>query len=230
MRPRILNSRRPGPGRSHDRKAFTLLETMMALVIIGVGVLAFVDAQAAFQASNNWSSRAATGMLLANEIREMTRRLPRHDPVTGLNVTVVNGASVVTGWGSEDGEVTIDDIDDLDDLDGLVFGVDGDFPGPIDAFGDAVADVDLQGDVRLDENDELITLRGWTQSVTVEKVDPYNFTTVREASYSQAAGAQLPTISADRFPVRVTVAVFYLDPSTQESTEVSRLTWVIPAE
>ena len=63
---------------SSDLQGFTLLETMLALVIIGVGVLAFVDAQTSFIRSNNWSSQAATGMLLANEIRELTRTLPRH--------------------------------------------------------------------------------------------------------------------------------------------------------
>src|SRR5438105_7251029 len=103
--------------RSRAPAGFTLLETMMALVIIGVGVLAFVDAQASFTKSNNWSSQAATGMLLANEVREFSRRLPRHDPVTGLILTG-NGASVVVqGWGRDAGEVTVDDIDDLDDLD-----------------------------------------------------------------------------------------------------------------
>ena len=228
MRPRSINARcRKASGL---RRGFTLLETMMALVIIGVGVLAFVDAQAAFQSSNNWSSRSATGMLLANEIRELTKRLPRHDPVTGLTVADVNGAPSAVGWGTETGEIAIDDFDDLDDLDGMVFGEDGDFAGPIDAFGEIVPDVDLAGDVRVDENDELITLRGWRQEVTVEKVDPYNFTTVRGAEYAQEAGEQLPAIAADRFPLRVTVAVFYQDPGAEEATEVTRLTWIIPAE
>ncbi len=230
MQPRLSRTRPHTSGRFARPRGFTLLETMMALVIIGVGVLAFVDAQSAFQSSNNWSSRAATGMLLANEVRELTRRLHRHDPVTGLIVTTNNGAVSVSGWGPETGEVAIDDFDDLDDLDGQVFGDGGDFPGPIDAFGQIVPDVDLQGNVRLDEEDNLITLRGWTQQVTVEKVDPYNFTTVRAASYSQAAGSQLPLINADSFPIRVTVTVFYADPGAQEATEVTRLTWIVPAE
>jgi len=69
-----------------NRRGFTLLETSMALVIIGVGVLAFVEAQNAFIKNNTWSSQAATATLLAGEIRERTRRLPRHDPVTGLYI------------------------------------------------------------------------------------------------------------------------------------------------
>ena len=56
---------------------FTLIETSMATVIIGVGVLAMVDAQSAFIVSNQWSSHAASATFLANEIRELTRNLPR---------------------------------------------------------------------------------------------------------------------------------------------------------
>src|SRR4051812_41036160 len=108
--------------RAAGRGAFTLLETMMALVIIGVGVLAFVDAQSSFARSNAWSSQAATGMLLANEVREFSRRLTRHDPVTGLILTGSGASVVLQGWGREPGEVTVGDIDDLDDLDGVRFG------------------------------------------------------------------------------------------------------------
>ena len=67
--------------RHHHRRGFTLIETALATVIIGVGVLALVDSQAAFLASNAWSTQTATANYLANEIREMTRRLPKHDPV-----------------------------------------------------------------------------------------------------------------------------------------------------
>ncbi|MCX5688993.1 MAG: hypothetical protein NTV94_04265, partial [Planctomycetota bacterium] len=112
------------------RRGFARLETMLALVIIGVGVLAFVDAQAAFVKSNNWSSQAATGMLLANEIRELTRSLPRHDPVTSISLQGTGINARVIGWGRESGEVTIDDIDDLDDLDGMSFGAGGTIDGP----------------------------------------------------------------------------------------------------
>ena len=55
---------------------FTLIETALAVVIIGVGVIAMVDAQRAFMQSNAWSNHAATATYLANEIREMTPALP----------------------------------------------------------------------------------------------------------------------------------------------------------
>ncbi len=117
----------------------------MALVIIGVGVLAFVEAQKSFVQNNSWSSHTATATLLANELRERMRRLPRHDPVTGLYLETQGTGSVVRGWGLEAGEITVDDFDDVDDYEDLRFGADGDLPGPIDAFGDVIAELDADG-------------------------------------------------------------------------------------
>jgi prepilin-type N-terminal cleavage/methylation domain-containing protein len=205
------------------RRGFTLLESMMALIIIALGVLAFVDAQASFTRSNTWSSQAATGMLLANEIREATRRLSRHDPVTGLSL---NGG-VLVGWGRENGEVTFDDIDDLDDLDGMVFGEGGTMPGPVDAFGNLVSAIDIDGTTILDANGDPVPLTGWRQSVRVEKVDPYNFSQTRPAAYAQSASAQLPHIPVDRFPLRVTVSVTYQGLGETQAIEITRLTWIV---
>lgn len=212
--------------RARSGRGFTLLETMLALVIIGVGILAFIDAQSAFTRSNNWSSSAATGVLLANEIREMTRRLPRHDPVTGLSLVQQSGSPVLQGWGRETGEVSVDDIDDLDDLDGASFGDGGTFVGPVDAFGFIIPAVDAHGNPLPDDQ----PLQGWTQRVTVEKVDPYNYSLVRPDAYVQAASAQLPAIAVDRFPLRVTVVVEYTDPGSNQTQEVTRMTWIVPAQ
>jgi len=202
---------------------------MMAMVIIGVGVLAFVDAQAAFTASNNWSSRAATGMLLANEVREFSRRFPRHDPVTGLSLAAGSGGTL-RGWGSETGEATADDMDDLDDLDGVTFGESGVFAGPIDAFGDVVPDIAINGDERLDEAGEVRPLRGWSQRVIVEKVSLYDFTSVLSNDQVQAPTAQMAGADVDEFPLRVTVIVEYTDASSGDTTEVTRVTWVVPVD
>lgn len=208
------------------RSAFTLLEAMLALVIIAIGVLAFVDAQSSFTRTNNWSSQAATGMLLANEIREFSRRLARHDPVTGLFLSGTSPNQTLHGWGREDGETTVDDIDDLDDLDNVTFGLNGTFPGPIDAFGYLVPQTDLQGNVVMADG-QPVALEGWSQHVAVEKVDPYNFSQTRPHAYEQAATSQLPYIAVDRFPLRVTVTVDYTDPGTGEVTEVTKLTWIV---
>jgi prepilin-type N-terminal cleavage/methylation domain-containing protein len=204
------------------RSGFTLLETLLALVIVGIGILAFVDAQAAFYRSNNWSSRAATAMLLANEVRELSRTLPRHDPITGL--TINSGALV--GWGRETGETTVDDVDDLDDLDGVTFGLGGTFSGPVNANGLIVPQIDVSGVVQLSGGNPE-PLRGWRQRVTVEKVDPYNFSTARADAYQQAASGTLPFIAVDSFPLRVTVSVEAQSLETTQWEEVVRTSWVV---
>lgn len=196
----------------------------MALTIIGVGVLAFVDAQGAFTRSNAWSSQSATAMLLANEVREFTRKLSRHDPVTGLELR--NG--VLNGWGMENGEVDASDIDDVDDLDGVTFGNGGTFEGPIDAEGNVIPSINISGDIQMDENQDVIPLQGWRQRVVVEKVDPYNFLNTRADSYQQAASASLPFIAVDQFPLRVTVVVEYQSLTDVNPQEVTRLTFIVP--
>jgi hypothetical protein len=197
---------------------------MMALVILGVGVLAFVEAQQSFADSNSWSTQAATATFLANEVREMTRRLPRHDPVTGLYIT--NGQLI--GWGLESGEVTAQDLDDLDDLDDLRFGLDGDLPGPIDAFGDIIPAVDDQGNVLHDEDGNLIPMRGWSQTVTVEKLDPEDNGAAVDHEATQPPGEGSPGRTVEQFPVRVTVVVEYQGPYDARPREMTRVMWIVP--
>ncbi len=137
------------------RGGFTLIEAALATVIVGVGIVAMVDAQQAFIRSNMWSSHAATGTFLANEIRELTRHLPKHDPVTGLYLEADgNGNSTLRGWGRESGEVSVLDFDDLDDFDGVSFSFfgpsgldDGQYAGPINAFGEVIPNISA-ADVR----------------------------------------------------------------------------------
>ncbi|HEX8876244.1 MAG TPA: prepilin-type N-terminal cleavage/methylation domain-containing protein [Phycisphaerales bacterium] len=210
--------------RSTSRGGFTLLETSLALVIVGVGVLAFVDAQRAFIEQNNWSSRAATGALLANEVRELTRRLPKYDPVIGLSVS---GQQVI-GWGAGAEKVVVRDFNCLTDFDGKIFGRDGNMPGPIAAAGTVVPMTDADGVVVLDGEGETKALEGWQQSVTVEKVDPLNLATVRGDGYFVAPSGTDPGIPVDQFPVRVTVVVTYQGPYDTQPAEVTRLVWVVP--
>ncbi|MCP3905506.1 MAG: hypothetical protein GY715_17915 [Planctomycetes bacterium] len=141
-----------GRPRSSARAGFTLIETALATVVVGVGVLAMVGAQQAFHQQNNWSTHASTAQRLGNEIREMTLNLPRHDPVTGNAY-----------WGPEPNELSWDDYDDLDDFDGggggLIFDADWDAGttdnGPINARREVIAN-----------------MPGWSQVVTVRNVDP----------------------------------------------------------
>jgi type II secretory pathway pseudopilin PulG len=135
----------------HTRRAaatgFTLIETALATVIVGVGVLALVSAQQAFHAQNRWSTHASIAVRLGNEIREMTLNLPRHDPVTGLDV-----------WGPDPGETSFDDFDDLDDFDTAVFSEAFD-NGPINAARQIIPN-----------------MPGWAQSIEVVNVDSQDIT------------------------------------------------------
>lgn len=217
VNPRIL-SRRRGRG-------FTLLETSLALVVIGVGVLAFVDAQRSFIENNNWSSRSATGALLANEIRELVRRAPKYDPVVGLSV---DAKGVVTGWGAGNEKVVVADYNCLTDFDGKIFGRDGNMPGPISASGTIVPMTDASGVTQVDGNGKPKALEGWAQSVTVEKVDPLNFATTRAKGFYVAPSGNDPGTAVDQYPVRVTVVVTYQGPYDTKPIEVTRLIWIAP--
>ncbi|MEE2681517.1 MAG: hypothetical protein VX641_04005 [Planctomycetota bacterium] len=140
------------PRGRRGREGFTLIETALATVIIGTGVLAMISAQQVLLEKNNWSTMANTATLLGNEIREMTLNLPRHDPVTGTAF-----------WGPEADEFTVEDYDDVDDFDGsgggLVFSSQlGN--GPVNASRSVISDME-----------------GWEQIVFVKNVDAFDILT-----------------------------------------------------
>lgn len=221
-------ARRPLRGTRGLRRAFTLLETSMALVIIGVGVLAFVESHQAFLRSNGWSTHSTTGTLLANEVREMMRHLPRHDLASGLELSVANGSTTLRGWGPEAGEVEITDFDDIDDFDQMAFGPQGDFAGPVNAYGEVIAAITPDGQVLTDGDDVAVPLEGWTQRIEVTKVEPQNFAQSRAPSYAVAANGSNPGRDVDNFPLRVTVIVSYQGPFDASAEEVSRVSWIVP--
>src|SRR5262245_56776983 len=134
------------------RRGFTLIETALATVIIGVGVLSIVAAQQAFHTENSWATNASIATRLGNEIREMTLNLPQHDPVTGSLF-----------WGPESNELSLAGYDDLDDFDGtqgngLIFSA-ALGNGPINA-----------------QRAIIPSMTGWAQTVTVHNVDPFDIT------------------------------------------------------
>lgn len=227
MLPRTATSRRPRARRA-GRRGFTLLETSMALIIIGVGVLAFVEAQRSFMSNNEWSSQTARAMYLANEIRELSRRLPRHDPVTGLYLETVDGNPILRGWGPESGEIDAGDFDDIDDLDGAVFGLEGNHAGPIDSYGNLIPETNAAGVVVLDEEGHPSGLAGWTQSVKVEKVDPFNYSTVRAPAFKEDPQGSFPGRRVDQYPLRVTVSVTYRGMFDSEPREIAAVSWIVP--
>ncbi len=129
------------------RRGFTLLEVSLAIVIVGTGALAILAAQQAFHRQNDWAQRTGTAMLLANELRELTLTLPRHDPITGTDTV-----------GPEAGETSIADFDDVDDFAGAVtsgFGAGTVSDPPVNALRQSVNE-----------------MAGWSQFIEVENVLP----------------------------------------------------------
>lgn len=211
------------------RRGFTLLETMLTLVIVSVGVAAVFDSYSAFTIANEWSSRTATAELLANEIREFTRHLPRHDPVTGLELDEDSG--VVYGWGLEPGEVEPTDIDDIDDLDGLSFVYSGanlenmEMPGPIDAAGNVVEQYVLNSTDRASGEDVQF---GWVQTIRVTKVDPFDYAEELGAGFFEPPVGTFPGRAAGDYPLRITVTVGYQGMFDAEPDQVTTLSWIVP--
>lgn len=221
-----------GPrNRNKPRGGFTLLETALAMIIVMVGVVAMVEAQGSMMRANGWSSHQATATYLANELRERMRALPRHDPVSGVIVTSGGGGPpTVQGIGPESGEVTVTDYDDIDDYDGARFGPGGNFEGPVDAFGRVIPDVDVNGAVRINPGTgQPWSLQGWRQEVVVEKVDPYDFTSVRQWNATDAPSGNFVGRNVDQFPLRVTVSVFYQAPLSTVADKITEVTWIVPA-
>jgi hypothetical protein len=203
-------------------RGFTLLETALAMVIIVTGVLAIMEAQGAFIRSNRWSSHEATATYLANELRERMRTLPRHDPVTGLSLA----GGVVVGLGPETGEVTVDDLDDIDDYNTVMFGgVAPTFPGPIDAFGEVIPEINPDGEIVMNGGNP-VPLFGWSQYVLVEKVSPWDLSDVRPWAEQDPPSGSYPGMTVDQYPLRVTVTIFYQGPYDVSAQPVTSMSWV----
>jgi hypothetical protein len=216
--------------RARSVRAFTLLETALAMVIVMVGVVAMIEAQGSFIMSNGWSSHEATATYLAGEIRERMRTLPRHDPVTGLSIVNVNGTPTLVGLGREPNEVTVNDFNDVDDYTGITFGRGGNFDGPIDAFGRIIAQTDADGTPLLGTDGRPLPLQGWSQSVLVQKVDPFNFSTVLPWIATMPPSGSFPGRNVDQYPLRVTVTVFYQGDFDVQPQPVTSMTWIVPAD
>jgi hypothetical protein len=220
-----------------SRPGFTLLEAALATVIIGVGVLALLEAHQSFLRANSWSTRAAEGTYLANEIREYMRGLPRHDPVTGL---YLDSADTLHGWGPDTGEVVLADFDDVDDFDGPVStglliswqGTDGlednDLPGPISADGNVIPEILADGNVPYDSNGVPLPLQGWSQFIQVEKLHPFDTGTVMADSAVIAPDASFDGVGVDGFPLRVSVTTRYQAPGTTSPVDIVTVVWVVP--
>jgi prepilin-type N-terminal cleavage/methylation domain-containing protein len=79
------------------KKGFTLIEVLIAVVLLGIGIIALVRAGASFTGSNNTSINISTAQFLISQIREHTAAMD-FDNLTSLEANTlpfdVNGDTI----------------------------------------------------------------------------------------------------------------------------------------
>lgn len=100
---------------SKNTDGFTLIEVMIAIILVGLAIASLVGANGAFSQANGAGTELSTAEFLLEQVKELTATLEVIDPISGT-----------TNFGPETGE-TISTYNDLDDLDGA------EFSPPIDA-------------------------------------------------------------------------------------------------
>ncbi len=88
---------------------FSLIEVLIAIVLVGLAIVSLVAASNSFTQANAAGRDLSTAEFLIEQIRELTTLLPVVDPNTGIST-----------FGPEVGE-TLAGYDDLDDFDGASF-------------------------------------------------------------------------------------------------------------
>jgi Tfp pilus assembly protein PilV len=137
----MQHSKRPA-----GRGGFSLVESALAIVIIGIGIVALVASLDAGSRINGAGRNLTRAVFLAQEIREWTLQLPFRDPDPG-------DANNPPGPDGSSPQVFVDDLDDLYDPAGLVFSP------PRDGQGQVLSD-----------------LTGWSQQLTLTWRDPSHLT------------------------------------------------------
>jgi prepilin-type N-terminal cleavage/methylation domain-containing protein len=96
----------------HRSKGFSLVEVLIATVLVGLALAALVAANSSFTMANDAGSDLSTAEFLIEQIREMTTMFQVAEPNTATENWIV--------LGPEAGE-TLSTYDDLDDFDGSSF-------------------------------------------------------------------------------------------------------------
>lgn len=97
-----------GACRVRHRRGFTLIETAITVVVVGVGVVSMMALIGAGTRSNSAAAQLTTAIQLANTIRDLSLGLAFVDPLTPAH------------FGPDTGE-TLATYNDVNDLDGAVF-------------------------------------------------------------------------------------------------------------
>ncbi len=140
-----MNSQRSNIKNRTSIRGFTLVEVLIATLLVGLSIAALVAANGSFSMANVTGADMSTAEFLAEQIRELTMMLPVADPT----------ATTWTVLGPEGDETTLaayDDVDDFDGFDSTTLGA------PISA-----------------QRTALTALAFFRQQVTVQKLDPSNF-------------------------------------------------------
>ena len=183
-------------------RAFTLIETTLTTIIVGLAITALVKLVLTNTQQNRYTQRLTTGSLLADNCREMMAGLPFNDPAFGT-----------TTFGPEAGE-SLATYNDIDDFDGFDSTVRPDIPagqpvGPVDAARRVITET-VGGVTQVP-----IEWRNWRQQIAVDPlVDPNNLNTV----------AAKPNTA--RVCDRVTVTISYLPPGSTTWEQVVQLRWL----
>lgn len=102
----------PAPTKRSSGKGFTLIETVVAVAITGIGIVSLMSVCTACTYTADEGNKLSEAVLLGQEIREWTLRLPFYDPEEGEATAVAPGPEAGEAVGS---------VDDLDDLMGAIF-------------------------------------------------------------------------------------------------------------
>jgi len=96
------------PHRAHRCAGFTLMEVMVATVLIGVGISAALFGMGTSVNTTAEGKKVLLSGDLAGYVKQLSRSLYFEDPsLEGIT------------FGAEEGEAGLEDFDDIDDLDGL---------------------------------------------------------------------------------------------------------------
>jgi len=129
------------------KSGFSLIEVMIAILLIGLAIAALMASNIAFTKANGAGTDLSTAEFLVEQIRELTTLLPVVDPLTP--------ESGVDVFGPDPGETTLATYDDLNDFNGFNSAA---LSAPIDA-----------------NRNPLVELAAFSQQITVENVNASDF-------------------------------------------------------
>jgi prepilin-type N-terminal cleavage/methylation domain-containing protein len=90
---------------------FSLIEVLIAVILVGLSIVALVAANNSFTMANVSGADLSTGEFLVEQLRELTTMLPVSDPA----------AKDWDTFGPEADEPGVADYDDVDDFDEVIF-------------------------------------------------------------------------------------------------------------